>query len=91
MYHHWGFISIHQVLGEKYGRREEGKQKEVKNKGQGKNTTTAAPPVKNNTVRIVGKDSISGIFALFTLLWACLNNVCRIYVDIMTKEKLPSI
>ena len=82
----WGFISIHQVLGEKYGRREEGKQKEVKNKGQGKNTT-AAPPVKNNTVRIVGKDSISGIFVsrvFATLLWDCLNNARRIYVDIMS-------
>ena len=77
MYHHWGFISIHQVLGEKYGRREEGKQKEVKNKGQGKNTT-AAPPVKNNTVRIVGKDSISGIFALLLLYYG---PVLIIYVE----------
>jgi len=49
---------FNKVLGEKYGRREEDKKREVKNKGQGKNTT--APPVKNNTVRIVGEDSISG-------------------------------
>ena len=49
-------------MGEKYGRREEDKKREVKNKGQGKNTT--APPVKNNTVRIVGEDSISGNFGI---------------------------